>query len=38
MAQMTGIGQTAVSRAHEANVQAINATRAMWKKALEIGR
>ena len=26
------------SRAYEANVQAINATRAMWNKALEIGR
>ena len=26
------------SRAYEANVQAINATRTMWNKALEIGR
>ena len=26
------------SRAYEANVQAINATRTMWNRALEIGR
>jgi flagellar basal-body rod protein FlgC len=32
------VNMIGASRAYEANVQAINATRAMWNKALEIGR
>lgn len=32
------VNMMGASRAYEANVQAINATRAMWNKALEIGR
>ena len=32
------VNMMGASRAYEANVQAINATRAMWTKALEIGR
>lgn len=36
MEEMTNM--IAASRAFEANVQAINATRAMWNRALDIGR
>ena len=32
------VNMIGASRAYEANVQAINATRAMWNRALEIGR
>jgi flagellar basal-body rod protein FlgC len=32
------VNMIGASRAYEANVQVINATRAMWNKALEIGR
>lgn len=32
------VNMIGASRAYEANVQAINATRTMWNKALEIGR
>ncbi|MBH0195319.1 MAG: flagellar basal body rod protein FlgC [Nitrospira sp.] len=32
------VNMMGASRAYEANVQAINASRAMWNKALEIGR
>ena len=32
------VNMIGASRAYEANVQAINVTRAMWNKALEIGR
>lgn len=32
------VNMVGASRSYEANVQAINATRAMWNKALEIGR
>lgn len=32
------VNMIGASRSYEANVQAINATRAMWNKALEIGR
>lgn len=32
------VNMIGASRAYEANVQAINATRSMWNKALEIGR
>lgn len=32
------VNMISASRAYEANVQAINATRAMWTRALEIGR
>ncbi|HXF92845.1 MAG TPA: flagellar basal body rod protein FlgC [Nitrospiraceae bacterium] len=32
------VNMISASRAYEANVQAINATRAMWNRALEIGK
>lgn len=32
------VNMIAASRAYEANIQAINATRTMWNRALEIGR
>ncbi len=32
------VNMIGASRAYEANVQAINATRSMWSRALEIGR
>jgi flagellar basal-body rod protein FlgC len=32
------VNMISASRAYEANVQAIGATRAMWNHALEIGR
>jgi flagellar basal-body rod protein FlgC len=32
------VNMIGASRSYEANVQAINATRAMWNKALDIGR
>ncbi|GKS59231.1 flagellar basal-body rod protein FlgC [Nitrospira sp.] len=32
------VNMIGASRAYEANVQAVNATRAMWSRALEIGR
>jgi flagellar basal-body rod protein FlgC len=32
------VNMISASRAYEANVQAIGATRAMWNRALEIGR
>lgn len=32
------VNMIGASRAYEANVQAVNATRTMWNKALEIGR
>jgi flagellar basal-body rod protein FlgC len=32
------VNMMGASRAYEANVQAINATRTMWNRALEIGR
>jgi flagellar basal-body rod protein FlgC len=32
------VNMIAASRAYEANVQAVNATRTMWNRALEIGR
>ncbi|MEX5214318.1 MAG: flagellar basal body rod protein FlgC [Nitrospiraceae bacterium] len=32
------VNMIGASRAYEANVQAINATRAMWNRALDIGR
>lgn len=32
------VNMIGASRAYEANVQAINATRAMWNRALEIGK
>ena len=32
------VNMIGASRAYEANVQAVNATRTMWNRALEIGR
>jgi flagellar basal-body rod protein FlgC len=32
------VNMIGASRAYEANVQAINATRTMWNRALEIGK